>query len=131
MLSLLRKYLTLGANEASITGIRKALGYQQISAATLASATFLTIPTVTLPNVPGGPGAGGGVTVKVSPGLAICQNNGTGNLRWRDDGTAPTAAIGMVLVAGAELDYTGDIANIQFIISTAGGALDVSLYGGV
>jgi hypothetical protein len=127
---LLRKYLTLAANEAVVTGIRRALGYQQISAATLASATFLTMPTVTLPNVPGSSGSGG-QTVKVPVGLAIIQNNGTGAVRWRDDGTAPTSTIGMVLNAGAELDYTGDIANIQFILAAAAPILDVSLYGGI
>ena len=116
-----RNFLTLGANEAVVTGIRRALGYQQI---TVTVAVKLTIPTVQVPSNPGG------YAQQVSPGFAIIQCNG-GNVRWRDDGVAPTASVGMTLAAGAELDYTGDINNIQFILSSGTPIIDVSLYGGV
>jgi len=124
-MQLLRKFLTLAANEAVITGIRRQLGYQQISAATLAAATKITMPTSVVPTNPGG------YSQQTAVGLAIIQNNGTGAVRWRDDGTAPTSTVGMVLNPGAELDYTGDIANIQFILAAAAPILDISLYGGI
>ncbi len=38
--------LPIQASEAVITGYRKCLGYQQISAATLAASTGLTLPTL-------------------------------------------------------------------------------------
>lgn len=120
----LRKYLTLGAGDSVITGLRRALGYQQILNATLASATGLVFPTITTPNVPGGS------VLKIVPGLAIIQCNG-GVVRWRDDGTAPTSTVGMSIPDGGELDYTGDIASIQFIASSGTPILDVALYSGM
>lgn len=53
----------------------------------------------------------------------------TQNIRWRDDGTAPTASVGMVLVAGAApLIYSGSIAALQFIYVTSGATLEASFY---
>lgn len=111
---LLRKFLTLGlgASEAVVTGYRRPLGYQQILAATLAASTPLTLPT---------PLAG------VIPGLAIIQVNGA-NVRWRDDGTAPTATVGMTLTDGSELDYVGDLTMIRFILVSGSPIIDVSYY---
>lgn len=120
----LLKFLRLGANEAVITGIRRALGYQQIVAATLAASTGITLPTVTAGNVPGQ------ATTQIPPGLAVVQCNG-GTVRWRDDGTAPTSGIGMSIPDGGELDYTGDIANIRFILASGTPILDIALYGGM
>jgi hypothetical protein len=69
------------------------LGYQQISAATLASATNLTVPT-------------GAV-------LAIIRCE-TANVRWRDDGTAPTASVGMPMTPTDEpFRYTANLAAIR------------------
>jgi hypothetical protein len=101
------------ASEATVTGYRRPLGYQQISAATLAAATPLTMPTAV-------PGIAG-------PGLVIVQCNG-GSVRWRDDGVDPTASVGMSIPAGAELDYVGDATKIKFILSAAAPILDVSYY---
>lgn len=51
-------------------------------------------------------------------------------IRWRDDGTAPTAAIGYPLAVGSELRYTGQgLANLQFISQTAGAIVNVAVYG--
>ena len=50
------------------------------------------------------------------------------NVRWRDDGTDPTAAEGMLLFAGQTIRYTGDVRTIKFIEVTAGAELNVSLY---
>ena len=63
------------------------------------------------------------------PNYAVLRPE-TGNVRWRDDGTAPTAAIsgGVPLNIGETLEYDGEIARFQFI-STAGSAtLNVVLY---
>jgi hypothetical protein len=125
-MNLLRRLLALFevrviANEAVVTGHRTPLGYQQILDAALGVAVGLTIPTQT--------GAGTqGWTAQNPPGYAIIQNSGTAAVRWRDDGVAPTAAVGMVLNSGAELDYVGDITRIQFIHVAAGAQLEVSLY---
>lgn len=85
-----------------------ALGYQQISAATLVAATALTVPT--------------------GANVAIISSD-TANVRWRDDGTAPTASVGMQLKStDAALEYWGPLANIQFILVTGSPVLNVSYY---
>jgi hypothetical protein len=51
-------------------------------------------------------------------------------IRWRDDGTAPTATVGYPLAVGAELRYTGQgISALQFISQTAGAIINVAVYG--
>ena len=90
------------------TGLRgglSALGFQQITS--LASSTALTVP--------------GGAT------LAVIQAEGA-DVRWRDDGTAPTATVGMLLPAGAELRYTGALAALRLIQASAGATVNVSYY---
>ena len=81
------------------------LGYQQIG--TVTTAQSLTVPT--------------GAT------FAIIQAEAQA-VRWRDDGTAPTAAIGMTIPAGGELRYDGNLRGIQFIEVTASAKLNVSFY---
>lgn len=49
-------------------------------------------------------------------------------VRWRDDGTAPTASVGIELAAGAYFWYDGSLATIQFIQETASAKLNVSYY---
>lgn len=49
-------------------------------------------------------------------------------VRYRDDGTAPTASIGMPIAAGACLAYSGSLSAIRFIQSTSGAILNVSFY---
>ena len=48
--------------------------------------------------------------------------------RWRDDGVAPTASVGMPLAAGVTLQYDGDINQIQFIEQTGGAKLNITYY---
>jgi len=113
-MKLLRNFFRLAANanEAVITGIRRPLGYSQILNATLASSTGIVFPT----------------TLAASPvGYAVIQCQG-GAVRWRDDGTAPTATVGMTIASGAELDYVGDFYAIRFISSSGTPILDISLY---
>lgn len=112
----LRKFLRLGigASDATITGTRRPLGYQQIVAATIATtAAGLTIPT----SIPAGSVVG----------YAIIQSNG-GVVRWRDDATDPTSSVGMVIPDGGELNYVGDFTAIKFIKSTGTPLLDISFY---
>jgi hypothetical protein len=52
----------------------------------------------------------------------------TQNVRWRDDGTSPTAGTGVQLAAGDQFYYTGDLTAIEFIQETATAVLNVSFY---
>lgn len=85
------------------------LGYQQITAGTLASATSLTVPS--------------GATI------AIAQVE-TANVRWRDDGTAPTATVGMILTPSTQIVFSGavELAAAQFILQAGSPILDISYY---
>ena len=80
------------------------VGYVQISAATAKS---LSPPT----------------------GAFIALIQAEADCRWRDDGTAPTASIGMFLAAGATLAYTGNLNTFQIIPVTGTALVDVSFYG--
>lgn len=81
------------------------LGYQQITL--LSAATGLTVPQ--------------GTTLAVIAPL-------TQGVRWRDDGTAPTASVGMPIAAGAYFSYDGDLKSIKFIEQTASAELNISYY---
>lgn len=83
------------------------LGYQQITV--LTAATALTVPT--------------------NSRLAWIQAEAQA-VRWRDDGTNPTASVGMVLAAGEGMWYTGNrLAALKFIEAAASAKLNVSYYG--
>jgi hypothetical protein len=49
-------------------------------------------------------------------------------IRYRDDGTAPTATVGMPVAAGNSFQYAGDLTTVQFIAQTAGAILNISYY---
>jgi len=49
-------------------------------------------------------------------------------VRWRDDGEDPTPTVGMLLVAGQDFWYTGDVKKIRFIEVSAGAELNISFY---
>lgn len=50
-------------------------------------------------------------------------------LRWRDDGTAPTATVGVpMLVADAPLEFSGNLAALQVIAQVAGGIANIAYY---
>jgi hypothetical protein len=97
----------------NLKAITTRLGYQQISS--LSSATGLTVPTVDL----------NGLACR--PTLAIITPE-TQGVRWRDDGVAPTASVGMPMAAGVSLQYDGDLTKIQFIEQTASAKLNISYY---
>jgi hypothetical protein len=83
-----------------------ALGCQQITS--LASAApFASIPT-------------GAKLATVTPEVQP--------VRYRDDGTAPTASIGPLLYPGLVWSYSGPLASIQFIQTAASATIDVCFY---
>jgi hypothetical protein len=83
------------------------LGYEQITS--LSSAATLTVPAGTQ--------------------FAMIQAESQ-NVRWRDDGTAPTASVGMILAAGSTLEYDGSsFASLKFIEVAASAKLNVTYWG--
>lgn len=68
-----------------------------------------------------------GLTVPDGTKLAMIQAESQ-NVRWRDDGTNPTAAIGMKLVANDILVYTGVMSAIKFIEETGSAKLNITYY---
>lgn len=85
------------------------LGYQQIVG--LAASTGLTVPT----------------TGPQRPTYALITPE-TQAVRWRDDGTAPTATVGQPLAVGAELRYDGDLNAIRFFQQAATATLNIVYY---
>lgn len=51
-------------------------------------------------------------------------------IRWRDDGTSPTATVGMHLAAGDVLRYEGDLSAFQAIEEASAAELNVTYYQG-
>lgn len=86
-------------------GFRKALGYQQIT--DVSAAVGLTVPA--------------GATEALIVGTAQA-------VRWRDDGTNPTATVGIPLAVNTLFEYRGNLAAIKFIESAAGAVLNISYY---
>lgn len=68
-----------------------------------------------------------GLTVPAGANLALIDAVGQ-NVRWRDDGTAPTTTVGMLLLKDTPFEYSGDLSAIQFIEVTSGADLNVSYY---
>lgn len=52
----------------------------------------------------------------------------TQGVRWRDDGTDPTASVGMPVAAGSYLSYDGDLKRIRFIQQNASAKINISYY---
>lgn len=83
------------------------LGFQQITS--LSSAAGLTIPDGT---------------------VRIVVHAETQNVRWRDDGTDPTASIGMILTTTGELSYnSASLPRLKFIETAASAKINVTYYG--
>ena len=47
------------------------------------------------------------------------------NLRWRDDGVAPTSTVGNLIASGTSYLYQGNLANVQVIQATSGSIANV------
>lgn len=97
----------------NLKAITVAIGYQQITS--LSSAQGLTIPQTDKT----------GLYQRPTFALITAETQG---VRWRDDGIAPTATVGMPLAAGVTLQYDGDLNKIQFIEQTASAKLNISYY---
>lgn len=81
------------------------LGYEQITS--LSSAQSLNVPS------------GAKFCIVVPESQAV---------RWRDDGTSPTASVGMPISVGQPVEYSGNLAAIKFIEQTASAKLNVAYY---
>jgi hypothetical protein len=97
----------------TLKAVTSCLGYQQITS--LSSSTGLTVPTTD----------SSGNKQQPTFALIIAETQG---VRWRDDGTAPTASVGMPLAVGVPLQYDGDLSRIRFIEQTASARLNISYY---
>lgn len=52
----------------------------------------------------------------------------TAAIRWRDDGTAPTTAIGNPLATGTVLTFMSNLATLQIIAQTGTATVNVAFY---
>jgi hypothetical protein len=69
-------------------------------------------------------------TTSAPPANRAIWRAAVANSMWRDDGTAPTSAIG-ILTATTDtyvFEYSGALSKLQFIQVGAGALLNVSLY---
>ena len=96
-----------------IKDVTSLFGYQQIVG--LAASTALTVPARDLNGIATTPT----VAMIIAEGQAV---------RWRDDGVAPTATVGMPLPVGAVLMYDGDLKQIRFFQQAATATLNVSYF---
>lgn len=103
--------LALSISSAAVadSGVRRtACGYQQLT-------SIDTVASLTVPTACG--------TVTFARIIAETQA-----VRYRDDGVAPTATVGMPLAVSVQFDYEGTPTKIQFISQVAGAKLNVSYY---
>lgn len=92
------------------------LGYVQAAAG--AVDTAVTLASL----LPGGVVPPGTCMVLITPEAQA--------IRFRDDGTAPTTAIGFPLAVGTSLQYTGgNLPGLRLISQTAGAIVNIALYG--
>lgn len=91
---------------------------------------------LTRPN-PLAPLSGGEMSLAVSSAAGLTPPGGanvaliqalTQNVRWRDDGTNPTSGVGIRLLAGDEMFYTGNLAAIKIIQETSTAEVNVLYY---
>lgn len=65
-------------------------------------------------------------TIPDGAALALIQPV-SGPVRFRDDGTAPTDAIGMIVGDGDTIQYPGDLTAFQFINDAGSGVTEVNI----
>ena len=94
------------------------LGYIQIPSVTLAASTSLASLA---------PSTAYNATTGLWTAQAVLLRAEAQNIRWRDDGTAPTATVGQLLLPGdPPFFYPVSPGALQFIYATAGGILNVT-----
>ena len=98
----------LSSRQPTVTGALKPVGYEQITAITTTAKalTYASYPTAN---------------------LALIQAENA-DLRWRDDGTNPTATVGMYLPALTTCWYNGDLTKLKVIAASGTGILNVTYY---
>lgn len=77
--------------------------------------SFTPSVATALPTIPSG----------TSEAFVVCE---TQSVRWRDDGTNPTASVGVLLPVNTPFPYIGSLARIKFIETTASATCFVSYY---
>ena len=92
-----------------IDGMLRPVGYEQITS--LAAAQSLTLPAVG--------------NARAVYALIECESQA---VRWRDDGTNPTAAVGMPLPVDTPFWYNGDLATFKVIEQTPSAKVNVCYY---
>lgn len=97
--------LVSGAIPVVVRGGLTPLGFEQI--ASLSASAALTVP--------------------IGATLAVVQAE-SADVRWRDDGTAPTASVGMRLPADGERVFDANLSALRFIQATASAVINVSYY---
>jgi len=97
-----------------IKDITSCMGYQQIVGA--AASTGLTVPSVDPVT---------GLAAKPIQAVIICEGAG---IRWRDDGTAPTASVGMPIAVGTVFVYDGDLNRLRMIQQAATSTINIGYY---
>lgn len=71
----------------------------------------------------------GVVSLSVPSGAKSCIVHAEGQaVRWRDDGTNPTASVGMLLPVGGELRYDGNMVAIRFVETAASAKINCAFY---
>lgn len=97
----------------------KPLGYVQSSTTAFNSAALVSSLTFS------GQAAAG---IPEGTQLLVIQPEGQA-IRMRDDGSAPTTAVGYPLQAGTEFRYAGALAALQLIGQATGGIVNVWAFG--
>jgi hypothetical protein len=103
------------AQERTNTDYVMPLGYCQLTA----SGTAALISTCS-----------GGIPARTVWAIVVVE---TANIRWRDDGTAPTASVGMPLgptAAAAALTYSGTMSAFEIIAVSGSPVVNISFYSG-
>jgi len=102
---------------ANYTAIKPWVGGMQAISATSAAAVGITISSASAASSQN----------TLQPNFAVITAEAV-SCRWRDDGTDPTTALGMVLPANQRFEYDGDLRKIKFIALTGTVLVNVSLY---
>lgn len=72
-----------------------------------------------------------GIATAISPPVAgriLMLNPETQAIRIRDDGTAPTTSVGLLIPAGTIYEYKGDTSKLKIIEDAASSTLNVLGY---
>lgn len=97
--------LLAGKLQVRQVGVAPPLGYAQASVTAVQALPTVPANTVTALVVPRAP------------------------VRWRDDGTNPTASAGMYLAADQPLEYRGNLAAFRMVSVSGAAEVNVSFYG--